>query len=57
MYFGGNMAWPWEPDLRAIDREAEVAWFAREYAAELAELREVLGVAPQFGWGLLSWLS
>src|SRR4051812_35383633 len=34
MYWGGFG--PWEPSLIGMDPRAELAWFAREYAAELA---------------------
>jgi hypothetical protein len=57
MYHGGQPSWPWEPDLVDIDPRAEIAWFAKEYATELAELQSVLGSSPQLGWGLLAWVS
>jgi hypothetical protein len=57
MYFGGQPGWPWEPDLVGVVPADEMAWFAREYAAELAEVGAALGASPAFGWGLLSWYS
>jgi hypothetical protein len=54
MYFGGQPGWPWQPDLAAVDPRAEVDWFARAYAAELAAVGAALGSAPVFGWGLLA---
>lgn len=57
MYFSGQPAWPWVPDFSTIDPAAEVTWFQREYAADLAEIGAVLGVRPEFGWGLLAWAS
>jgi hypothetical protein len=57
MYFGGDPGWPWEPDLASVDPRAEIVWFAREYAAELAEIEAALAAKPMLGWGLLSWYS
>jgi hypothetical protein len=57
MYFGGQPGWPWEPNLIGVEPRAEVDWFVRAYAAELAELAEAFGSKPVFGWGLLSWYS
>ena len=57
MYFGGQPGWPWEPGLAEVVPDDEMAWFAREYAAELAEIGAALGSSPEFGWGLLSWYS
>jgi hypothetical protein len=55
MYFGGQPGWPWEPDLAGLKPRMEIAWFKREYAAELAVVQAARGSKPTFGWGLLAW--
>jgi hypothetical protein len=42
-------------DVRDIDFEAEIAWFARAFEAELAELTRDFGREPTLHWGVVGW--
>jgi hypothetical protein len=43
-------------DWTALDRDAEIAWFAAAFAKELRELAALVGEAPSLRWGLINWV-
>jgi hypothetical protein len=42
-------------DVRGIDFRAEIDWFARAFAAELADLERDFGRSPTLHWGVVGW--
>jgi hypothetical protein len=42
-------------DVRDVDFRAEIDWFAKAFAAELAAVAEDIGREPTLHWGVVGW--
>jgi hypothetical protein len=44
-------------DLRAVNTQAEIDWFARAFRKELRALEKFCGRPARLGWGVVAWFS
>ncbi len=42
-------------DLRGIDSQAEIEWFAQAFRKELQALEKYYKRPPRMGWGVVTW--
>lgn len=56
-YFCGEALSVGALDLAVVDRQAEMAWFAKAFGAELRHLADLFGAEPTLCWGCLGWMT
>jgi hypothetical protein len=57
-FYHGSFGWHAATvDLSAVDRQAEVRWFAKTFKEDLKQLAAHFGSEPQLRWGMLAWMQ